>query len=192
MLLSVHVTRVLFLVRFNNFALTMGVTCSYLSHSFVCTLAREMLHHPEVSLSKYIDDKTIRPTCIQLHIRPCEAKAAARSCTNEWVIREIPGAYACCSCMALTWSKPQQHIFCHLSVKLAGCHLVMWSQANIHTHMRNAVMLDVWGSLRLTSIIKKNRQMDKQKTRMKGHFSGFLALRSFFIKFYVVTESFLP
>ena len=29
MLLSVHVTSVLFLVRFNNFALTMGVTCSH-------------------------------------------------------------------------------------------------------------------------------------------------------------------
>ena len=52
-----HVTRVLFLVWFNNFALTVGVTRSYLSHSFVCTLAREMLHHPEVSLSKYVADK---------------------------------------------------------------------------------------------------------------------------------------
>ena len=57
MLLSMHVTRVLFLVRFNNFAWTMGVTHSYLSHSFVCTLAREMLHHPEVSLSKHVADK---------------------------------------------------------------------------------------------------------------------------------------
>ena len=84
MLLSVHVTRVLFLVRFNNFALTMGVTCSYLSHSFVCTLAREMLHHGEPEqVCMYVADKTIRPTCIQLHICPREAKAAARSCTNE-------------------------------------------------------------------------------------------------------------
>ena len=56
----------------------------------------------------------------------------------------------------------------------------MWSQANMHLHMRNAVML-VWGSLRLTPIIKKQ----ETETQMKGNFSGFLALRSFIIKFYV-------
>ena len=38
MLLSVHVTSVLFLVRFNNFALTIGVMYSYSSHLFLCTL----------------------------------------------------------------------------------------------------------------------------------------------------------
>ena len=39
MFLSVHVTSVLFLVRFNNFALTMGVTCSYSSRPLLCALA---------------------------------------------------------------------------------------------------------------------------------------------------------
>ena len=41
MLLSVHVTGILFLVWFNNFALTMGsigVTHSYSSRPFLCTL----------------------------------------------------------------------------------------------------------------------------------------------------------
>ena len=38
MLLSVHGTSVLFLVQFNNFALTMGVTRSYSSRPFLCAL----------------------------------------------------------------------------------------------------------------------------------------------------------
>ena len=39
MLLSVHMTIVLFLVRFNNFALTMGFYWSYSSRPFLCALA---------------------------------------------------------------------------------------------------------------------------------------------------------
>ena len=38
MLLSVHVTRVLFLELVGNFALTMGVTRSYSSRPFLCAL----------------------------------------------------------------------------------------------------------------------------------------------------------
>ena len=38
MLLSVHVTRVLFLVLVGNSALTMEVTRSYSSHLFLCAL----------------------------------------------------------------------------------------------------------------------------------------------------------
>ena len=44
MLLSVHVTSVLFLVRFNNFALiwaSIGVTHSYSSRLFLCALAQK-------------------------------------------------------------------------------------------------------------------------------------------------------
>ena len=44
LLLSVHVTSVLFLVWFNNFAYclwaSIGVTHSYSSHVFLCTLER--------------------------------------------------------------------------------------------------------------------------------------------------------
>ena len=38
MLLCMHVTSVLFLVQFNNLALTMGVTHSYSSCPFLCAL----------------------------------------------------------------------------------------------------------------------------------------------------------
>ena len=58
----------------------MGVTRSYLSHSFVCTLAREILHHTEVSLSKYVADK-LKGQYVYSYVH--ETKAAARSCTNE-------------------------------------------------------------------------------------------------------------
>ena len=51
MLLSVHVTSILFLVQFNNFAVSIGVTRSYSSHPFVCALASyfnltEICHQP--------------------------------------------------------------------------------------------------------------------------------------------------
>ena len=43
MLLSVHMTSVLYLVWFNNFALTTGFYWSYISHPFLCSL--ELLYN---------------------------------------------------------------------------------------------------------------------------------------------------
>ena len=54
MLLSVHVTNVLFfLVQFNNFALTMGVTHSYSSHPFLCALAI-IIHVQYIDIHKVV------------------------------------------------------------------------------------------------------------------------------------------
>ena len=43
MLLSVHVTSVLFLVQFNNFVLTMGFFWSYTSRLFLCSLGMRII-----------------------------------------------------------------------------------------------------------------------------------------------------
>ena len=58
MLLSVHVTGILFLVRFNNFTLTMGFYWSYSSHPFLCALDLHLhfhsfiLHIPEYQVEQ--------------------------------------------------------------------------------------------------------------------------------------------
>ena len=55
MLLSVHMTSVLFLVRFNNFAMTsIGDTRSYSSRLFLCTLVHDKdgqpVHYSSIKL----------------------------------------------------------------------------------------------------------------------------------------------
>ena len=45
MLLSVHMTSFLFLVRFNNFTLTIGLHALTLSRPFLCALGLSHIHH---------------------------------------------------------------------------------------------------------------------------------------------------
>ena len=44
MLLSVHMTSILFLIRLNNFTLTMGFYWNYSSRLFLCALVMIMTH----------------------------------------------------------------------------------------------------------------------------------------------------
>jgi len=117
MLLSVHVTSVLFLVWFNNFALTKGsiwVTCSYSSRLFLCALGAihspyschschsELAHKPSF-LTLLHSCEIMHQSCKQYH-----RKRDSIYHTVQRLVALFPGLprFCCCCCYCCCFYLP--------------------------------------------------------------------------------------